>query len=206
MKRVGNELKEITWNDAISIVSEKLKKAGKSSGFISTAGILNEDALALKKFASDVVKTKNIDTTVSLYADADSMRGDSADLEGADLMVLVGLNPDQWVRVLPALDAIIRKKVDRGAKLIVINSGEPKIASVATVNLKGDEALTLSAFAKTLEEQKSKEQRTAGQQARRRRLLTLERLLTFLQRRQTLLFSQRLLFMALLQTLQLIAQ
>jgi predicted molibdopterin-dependent oxidoreductase YjgC len=81
-------------------------------------------------------------------------------------MVLVGLNPDQWVRVLPALDAIIRKKIDRGAKLIVINSGEPKIASVATVNLQGNEALTLSAFAKTLEDQKakSKEQQTAGQE------------------------------------------
>jgi len=155
MKRVGKELKETTWDDAISIVSERLKNAGKSSGFISTAGILNEDALLLKKFASEVVKTKNIDTTVSLYANADSMRGnDSADLEGADLMVLVGLSPDQWIRVLPALDAIIRKKVERGAKLIVINSGEPKIASVATVNLRGDEASTLSDLAKALEEQK----------------------------------------------------
>lgn len=164
MKRVGDELKETTWNDAIFIVSEKLKKAGKSAGFISTAGILNEDALLLKKLASDVVKTKNIDTTVSLYADANSMKGDIADLEGADLMVLVGLNPDQWIRVLPALDAIIRKKVERGAKLIVINSGEPRISSAATLNLKGNEALTLSYLAKALEEQKekSKEQKTSG--------------------------------------------
>jgi predicted molibdopterin-dependent oxidoreductase YjgC len=110
------------------------------------------------------VKTKNIDTTVSLYADAESMRGNTADLEGADLMILVGLNPDQWIRVLPALDAIIRKKVERGAKLIVINSGEPRIASVATVNLAGNEALALSALAKSLEEQraKSKEQKAGG--------------------------------------------
>jgi len=155
MKRVGKELKETTWDDAISIVSERLKNAGKSSGFISTAGILNEDALLLKKLASEAVKTKNIDTTVSLYANADSMRGDDgADLEEADLLVLVGLSPDQWIRVSPALDAIIRKKVDRGAKLIVINSGEPKIASVANVNLRGDEASTLSDLVKELEEQK----------------------------------------------------
>jgi NADH dehydrogenase/NADH:ubiquinone oxidoreductase subunit G len=169
MKRVDNELKEITWNEAISIVSGKLKEAGKSVGFISTAGILNEDALTLKKFASDVVKTKNIDTSISLYADAESMRGEEAnlekaDLEKADLMVIVGLNPDQWKRVLPALDAIIRRKVNAGAKLIVINSGEPRIASIATVNLKGDEASTLSMLAKALEEQKakSKEQKTEG--------------------------------------------
>ena len=156
MKKVGNELKDISWVEAISLVSKKMKEAGKSSGFITTAGILNEDALSLKIFTSDVVKTKNIDTTVSLYAGADSMRGNEADLEEADLMVLIGLNPDQWLRVLPALDAIIRKKVERGAKLIVINSGEPKIASAATVNLKGDEASTLSALSKTLEEQRVK--------------------------------------------------
>ena len=156
MKKVGNELKEISWDEAISLVSKKMKEAGKSSGFITTAGILNEDALSLKIFASDVVKTKNIDTTVSLYAGADSMRGNEADLEEADLMVLIGLNPNQWLRVLPALDAIIRKKVERGTKLIVINSGEPKIASAATVNLKGDEASTLSALSKTLEEQRVK--------------------------------------------------
>src|SRR4030066_1169982 len=157
MKRVDNELKEITWNEAVSIVSGKLKEAGESVGFISTAGILNEDALTLKKFASDVVKTKNIDTSISLYADAESMRAEDANLEKADLMVIVGLNPDQWTRVLPAIDAIIRRKVNAGAKLIVINSGEPRIASVATVNLKGNEASTLSMLAKTLEEsQKSK--------------------------------------------------
>src|SRR4030043_1017207 len=156
MKKVGNDLKEISWDEAISLVSKKMKEAGKSSCFITTAGILNEDALSLKIFASDVVKTKNIDTTVSLYAGADSMRGNEADLEEADLMVLIGLNPNQWLRVLPALDAIIRKKVERGTKLIVINSGEPKIASAATVNLKGDEASTLSALSKTLEEQRVK--------------------------------------------------
>ena len=156
MKRMGEELKEITWEEAISLVSEKLKEAGKSAGFVSTAGILNEDALTMKQFATDVVKTKNIDTTASLYADAESMRGDSADLEKADLMVLVGLNPDQWTRVLPALDAIIRKKVDMGSKLIAVHSGEPKIASVATIHLKADEASTLSLLAKALEEQKAK--------------------------------------------------
>ena len=156
MKKVGNELKDISWDEAISLVSKKMKEAGKSSGFITTAGILNEDAFSLKKFASDVVKTKNIDTTVSLYAGADSMRGNEADLEEADLMVLIGLNPNQWLRVLPALDAIIRKKVERGAKLIVINSGEPKIASAAIVNLKGDETSTLYALSKALEEQRVK--------------------------------------------------
>mgnify|MGYP000415722743 CR=1 FL=1 len=149
MKRVGGELKETTWDDAISIVAGKLKKASASAGFISTAGIMNEDALVLKQLAF-VVKSKNLDTTVSLYADADSMKSGIADIEEADLILLAGLNPNQWKRVLPALDAVIRRKVNSQAKLIVINSGEPDISSVAEVTLKGDEARILSELARAL--------------------------------------------------------
>lgn len=150
MKRINGELKETTWEDAIETAANALKKAGKNAGFISTAGILNEDALALKKFAFDVVKTKNLDTTASLYGDEETLINGGADLESSDLFVLVDLNPSQWERVLPALDAVIRRRVNAGAKLIVINSSEPKIASVATVNLIENEAEALKSLAKAL--------------------------------------------------------
>ncbi len=140
MKKVDGELKETSWEDAIATAAEKLKAAGAEAAFISSGNILNEDAALLKKLASDVVKTKNTDSTVSLYSEYDAMNTATADLENADLFVLVGLAPDQWKRVLPALDAIVRKRMNEGgAKLLVLNSGEPKIASVATAFLKGDE-------------------------------------------------------------------
>jgi NADH dehydrogenase/NADH:ubiquinone oxidoreductase subunit G len=150
MKRVEGKLEETTWKDAMDIVAKELKKAGKDAGFISTAGILNEDALTLKKFASDVVRTKNVDTTASLYGDKESLISESADLESADLFVLVDLNPSQWTRVLPALDAIIRRKVNSGAKLVLINSEEPGLASVAEVSLIENEAEALKSLAKAL--------------------------------------------------------
>lgn len=140
MKRVDGELKETTWEDALATAAEKLKDAGPEAAFISSGNILNEDAALMKKLASDVVKTKNIDSTVSLYSRYDAMNSSTADLENADLFVLVGIAPDQWKRVVPALDAIVRKRMNEGgAKLLVLNSGQPKIASVATVFLKGDE-------------------------------------------------------------------
>ena len=150
MKRVNGELKETTWKDAVETVAGALKKAGSNAGFISTAGILNEDALTLKKFASDVVKTKNADTTASLYGSADTLLSGSAELDSADLFVLVDLNPSQWERVLPAIDAVIRRRINAGAKLIVVNSSEPKIASVATINLIENEASALNSLTKAL--------------------------------------------------------
>jgi NADH dehydrogenase/NADH:ubiquinone oxidoreductase subunit G len=153
LKRVGGELKETTWKDALGIVASKLSEADGKAGFVSVAGITNEDALTLKRFARNAVKTKHFDTTMSLYSDARSFKdSQSALITDTDLIMLVGLNPSQWNRVLPALDASIRKRVNRGGKLIVINSSDTRIEEIATINLKGDEVSTLKSLAKALTE------------------------------------------------------
>jgi predicted molibdopterin-dependent oxidoreductase YjgC len=81
---------------------------------------------------------------------------DTIDFDDADVIVIAGLNPSQWERVLPALDAGIRRRVSRGAKLIAINSGETRIASAADVNVQADEASTLAQLAKALIDKGSK--------------------------------------------------
>jgi NADH dehydrogenase/NADH:ubiquinone oxidoreductase subunit G len=157
MKKSGKGLKETTWEDALSIVAEKLKKSGKNTNIIGTGSLLNQDASVLSKLASGVIKTKNIDTTVSLYADSDSMDlSGSVDMNSTDLIVLAGLNPSQWERVLPALDASIRKRAARGAKLIVINEQDSGLASASTVNIKGKEAEEFARVAKSMIEGGSK--------------------------------------------------
>ena len=155
LKRVNGVLKETSWKDALSVVAAKLKESGRDSGFVSVAGILNEDALTMKRFAKNVVKTKHFDTTMSLYSDARSLRDSQSSLiTTSDLIILVGLNPSQWNRILPALNASIRKRVHRGGKLIVINSdinaSETRIQEVATVSLEGDEITILKGIAKAL--------------------------------------------------------
>jgi predicted molibdopterin-dependent oxidoreductase YjgC len=113
--------------------------------------MMNEDALALRTFANDVVRTENVDSTVSLYADADYfLMSQRADIDGADVIFIVGLNPSQWERVLPALDASVRKRVGRGAHLIVASESGSSIGEVATVNLTGNVTSILSRLAKAL--------------------------------------------------------
>jgi predicted molibdopterin-dependent oxidoreductase YjgC len=149
IKKKG-KLEVASWKDALSLVADKLKKS-KNTGIISTADILNQDAFVLSKLASDVIKTKNVDTTASLYADADSMKfSDQVDLDSLNAVVVAGLNPSQWERVLPALDASVRKAAARGAKLITINADDTRLGSAATVNIKGDEASSLAQLAKAL--------------------------------------------------------
>jgi NADH dehydrogenase/NADH:ubiquinone oxidoreductase subunit G len=149
MKRVEGKLVETTWQDALKTVAEKLTGAGGETGFISVASIENEDALTLRRLAGEAVGTKNIDTTMSLYADADILKDSQrAVLADADTIVVVGVDPSQRERVLPALNVAIRKKVARGGKLILVNSGEAKLDKVASVSLKGDEVQSLRSLAK----------------------------------------------------------
>lgn len=150
MKKSNGKLVEITWEEAALIAAKELKKAGAKAGFISTAGITNEDAYALNKLATTIVKTKNVDTTASLYGDKATLLSAQADINSADMFVVVDLDPNQWKRVLPALDAAIRKKVNGGAKLVTINSAKTGLGAVATVELTGNEADLLKSFVKGL--------------------------------------------------------
>jgi len=148
MVREDGELREVSWADALKTVARKLKG---TSGIIAAGSLLNEDALTLANFAKEA-KIKNVVSTVSLYADAQSLQGGPADLEGADLIVVAGLDPSQWERTLPALDAVVRKKVSRGAKLIVINSNDISLSRVANVALTEDEPSALRNLAQGLVE------------------------------------------------------
>lgn len=147
MKRVNGKLEETTWDDALKIAADKLKS--KDAGIVTSGSITNEDAAAIKAYAENA-GIDNIDSSVSLYGNAATLLGGAVDLNDADLMVVAGLNPNQWERVYPALDAMIRTKADRKAKLIVINSDDVKIASVADIVLKGSGADMLKNLAKAL--------------------------------------------------------
>ncbi len=146
MKRVSGKLEETTWEDALKLAADKL--GGGDAGIVATGGLTNEDALVLNSFAEKA--NLPIDTSVSLYGDEASLLGEEVDLENADLMIVAGLNPSQWDRVLPALDAIVRKKVDRKAKLIIVNSDTVKLSEAADLSFIGDEISTLKSLAQAL--------------------------------------------------------
>jgi NADH dehydrogenase/NADH:ubiquinone oxidoreductase subunit G len=150
LKRIDGELKEISWDEAFQSLADVLKSSDEA-GILITGNLLNEDILTLKRFA-DVAGIKSYDSTVSLYADEASLLGPGADVEDADLIVLVGLSASQWDRVLAGIDATVRKKVARGTKLVVINSTDTKLSEIAHVTLKGDETGSLASVLKALSE------------------------------------------------------
>ncbi len=151
LKRIDGELKPVSWTQAIEDMARALMD-DKNSGIITAGNLLNEEYLTIRRFA-DEAGINNIDTTVSAYADEASLLGPEVDINEADCLVVVGLNPSQWDRVHASLDASLRRAKARGAKLIVINSEDTGLAEAADVAIKTSETEALSALAKALKEQ-----------------------------------------------------
>jgi len=159
MVRSNGELKETSWEEALKIVSDKLAVARSNpakAAILASAAVTNEDAYMLQKLGRAVIGTNNVDSTASLYDTSTipaylkafgKIAGAEICITKADLIIVMGMNASQWNRTLPAIDAKIRKQVSGGAKLIVLDPVETKLAEVATKHLKLAEGTDTSALA-----------------------------------------------------------
>ncbi len=151
LKRIDGELKPVSWDEAYEAAAG-LFSSPADAGIVTTGNLMNEDILTIKNFAA-AAAIESVDSTVALYGDGPSLLGDAVDIEAADLVLLAGLNPSQWQRILPALDATLRRMVSRGVKVVVFGSSDVELSGVALKTIDGDEAALLASLAKALTEQ-----------------------------------------------------
>jgi NADH-quinone oxidoreductase subunit G len=138
--RKHRELKETTWDEALDLITKRLKTFS-SAQIAGVAGhrLSNEDAFAFQSLMRDVVGTPNVDT----YPRA----------PGADAVARYGLGSDSdWTRLgqnsvilvvagdveeqTPIWFLRIKAAVQRGAKLITVNGRETKLDRYASHQLR----------------------------------------------------------------------
>lgn len=140
-ERRGSEHLPVSWEKAMHIVCDGLRRIIQDHGpdavaGIASAGCLNEDIYAMQRFFRSVVGTNNIDNTArlvdaaSLYALRNSigltgMVDSLSDIDASDCIVLVGA--DLTVSH-PVIAAKIKRAVRRGVNLIVI---DPRLTAIA---------------------------------------------------------------------------
>jgi len=131
MIRAQKELEEVSWDQALDFVAQRLKKyKGKEVAFVSSSQTSCEDNFLIHKFAREALKTENISnpagfSPLSLYSEMVRENGlDSglnfriSDLSKAKVIFLIGADlpvshPIIWLEAL--------KAVRTGAKLIVVS-------------------------------------------------------------------------------------
>jgi formate dehydrogenase alpha subunit len=132
--RVNKKLEETSWEEALNFVARRLEKfKGKKIALIASPQVSCEEYFLLRKFASEELKTENIDSSYrfSPLASLDEMAQENGfeldlnfefkDISRAKTLFLIGedipkSHPIIWLEVL--------KAAQRGAKLIVASPVE----------------------------------------------------------------------------------
>lgn len=168
--RENDEFREATWSEALDLVTEKLGGikeiyGGDSIGFFSSAKATNEDNYMLQKLARATYGTNNIDhcarlchaSTVTGLVNAfgsGAMTNSQEDVEESDIIFITGTNTSEQH---PLLARRIIRAVQQGAKLIIADPREIKLAEYASVYMQqkpGTDVALLNAMMNVILEEK----------------------------------------------------
>lgn len=128
--REGGELHPATWDKAIAVAAEALKKAGANASAIAGGTTTNEEAYLLQALLRDGLKSGNLATraggeqpldVVRALADP-KLQATVPDLEFAHTVLLVDVDP---IDEVPVWDLRIRKGVRRHGTKVVVASARP---------------------------------------------------------------------------------
>ncbi|WAH36273.1 formate dehydrogenase subunit alpha [Alicyclobacillus dauci] len=168
--RRGDTFYEATWDEALTLVAEKLggikEQYGPDAlGFISSSKVTNEENYLMQKLARGVIGTNNIDNcsrycqspatdglmrTVGLGGDAGTIQ----DIAKAGLVIIVGANPAEAHPVLAT--RVKRAHKLNGQKLMVVDLRKHEMAERADLFVRPNPAtdhVWLSAITKYIIDQ-----------------------------------------------------
>ncbi len=138
MIRRGHHLVPATWDEAYHYISVKLAEikaahGGDAIGIISSPRLLNEDQFTLKKFATEVLETKNADFAhdedevdlASFFKYGTPSIATQKHIQSAETILLIGADPNEEN---PLTAFSIRWAVRRNsARLLMVNSGGSRL-------------------------------------------------------------------------------
>jgi formate dehydrogenase major subunit len=146
--REDGELREASWEEAIARIVGELERIKRDHGPDAIAGLAssratNEDCYAMQRLVRAAVGTNNIDNCSRVCHSPTSfaMRksfglsgatGSFADIDHAEVALLLGVNPTQGH---PVVGARIKQAALRGCKLITIDPRRIELADYGAIHL-----------------------------------------------------------------------
>jgi formate dehydrogenase alpha subunit len=154
------EFREATWEEALTLVSEKLAQIVRESGGDSVATYAcakstNEDNYVFQKWVRAVMKTNNVDhcarlchagsvTGLTLSIGSSAMSNSIAEMEHLDTFIITGSNTTE---THPVISLFLKKAVrQNGAKLIVIDPRQIEMTDFATLWLRQKPGTDVAVF------------------------------------------------------------
>jgi formate dehydrogenase alpha subunit len=154
------EFREATWDEALTLVSERLseivrKYGGDSVATYACAKATNEDNYVFQKWVRAVMKTNNVDhcarlchagsvTGLQLAIGSSAMSNSIAEMEHLDTFIVTGSNTTE---THPVISLFLKRAVrQNGAKLIVIDPRQVELTDFATLWLRQKPGTDVAVF------------------------------------------------------------
>lgn len=135
MLRRKGKLEPVSWNDAINGIAKRIDNAdAKEIGLLVSGDATNEALYLASRLFQKELRAKNVGLLSGAAPEwIGEKPGTFGDLIGSDMILLVGANPAQNQ---PVASFLVKRLVDKGMRLVVVDDGENGLAPFAETTLK----------------------------------------------------------------------
>ena len=134
MIRKSGKLQPASWDEALQAVAERIGSANaKEIGVLTSSNSTNEALYLLSKLFCQELKTTNVGLLNPVAPKLfEKSQGSLADITKSDLILVVGADP---VKDQPVASFLVKRTVDKGARLIVVDGKDNGLIAFAHINL-----------------------------------------------------------------------
>jgi formate dehydrogenase major subunit len=131
MVRKNGKLEAVDWDTALQAVAKSMNSS-KKLGVLASTHATNEALYLLSKLFGDELKVSNVGLLNEAAPAISQKAGSLADIEESDMILVVGTDPanDQ-----PVASFFVKRAVDKGARLIVVDGKDNGLAPFAYKHL-----------------------------------------------------------------------
>jgi predicted molibdopterin-dependent oxidoreductase YjgC len=131
MVRKRGKLQAVDWDTALQAVAKGMKGT-KKLGVLASTHATNEALYLLSKLFADELKVSNVGLLTEVAPAIVDKAGSLADIEQSDMILVVGADP---VNDQPVVSFFVKRAIDKGARLIVVDRKDNGLAPFAYKNL-----------------------------------------------------------------------
>ena len=135
MLRRGGRLEPISWKDAAQTLAKRISSAdARDIGVLASSAITNEALYLMGRLFRGEMQASKVGLLNNIAMKPfGSREGSLADIEGGDLIVVVGVDP---VNDLPVASYFVKRAFDRGTRVILVDdAADNGMAPFAYLNL-----------------------------------------------------------------------
>ncbi len=130
MVRKNGKLEAVDWNTALQAVAKNMN-GSKKLGVLASTHATNEALYLLSKLFGDELKVSNVGLLNQVAPAIAEKAGSLANIEESDVILVVGTDP---ANEQPVASFFVKRAVDKGARLIVVDGKDNGLAPFAYKN------------------------------------------------------------------------